>query len=533
MYLLMLIVLLIINALSIVLFGESFAIVISIVSTLLFVIGFYIQNYLQKRDVKILNDVLEQYADGNFLAETQKTVLLTHNKNQFKKIQSLQKTMKEWLFNMLESEIALSKHAEHLNDNANKALVQMNLIGDQINQIKTNSKSISGASMENAAVSEEMQSSNDQMSNYSKEYMEITEASLVTISHSKGTIIDALNGIDLIENKMNVSVNRVQELERLMLTIKEMTNGITSISEQTNLLALNASIESARAGEAGRGFAVVANEVTKLAAESSNLAEEIRAEISVVDQSIHGVVTEIHDAVSSIKAIKDSNEEASGSLDTIVKSAEGMLEFIKMISLSIEEQLKASETLSSNVVGLAEIAADSEDATSKAVNDIKEHEQNTTDNAMLSGEIQGVSKKLNTFVLKFDEAINKELFNTGEKLADIMKEKAINNQFLVDFSKQTGISEFYITDEHGETVLSNNPAGIGFVIENDPSTQAYVFYDILNNPKKRVAQAMTIRDIDGRSFKFVGLSRTDQKGIIQLGLAIEDILTFSGNSNNS
>ncbi len=65
-----------------------------------------------------------------------------------------------------------------------------------------------------------------------------------------------------------------------------------------------------------------------------------------------------------------------------------------------------------------------------------------------------------------------------------MNDKKIDNNFLVEFSKRTGISEFYITDETGTTVLSNNPHGIGFVIENDPNTQAYVFYEILNNTNK-------------------------------------------------
>ncbi len=527
MYLLALISLLIINVISIVLL-KDLSFLVAGISTIVFVIGLYVQNLFQKRDIKVLNDVLEQYANGNFLAETEKDIRLSHNKEQFMQIKKLQKTMKEWLYNMLQSEIALAQHAEQLNENANMAMKQMSSIGDQIDKIRVNSKSISNSSMENAAVSEEMQSSNDQMANHSSSYMDVTEKSLVTITHSKDTIIEALNGIDLIEKKMNVSVDKVQELERLMLTIKDMTNGITSISEQTNMLALNASIESARAGEAGRGFAVVATEVTKLAAESSNLADEIRAEIAVVDNSIRSVVSEIHGAVASIKEIKESNVEASGSLDTIVTSAEGMLDFIKSISLSLDEQLQASETLATNVVGLAEVASSSEEATTTAVSDIKEHEENTEANAKLSGEIEAVSKNLKDFVTKFDEAINIELFRIGEELAQEMNGKKIDNNFLVDFSKRKGISEFYITDESGTTVLSNNPHGIGFVIENDPSTQAYVFYEILKNPNKRVAQSMTIRDIDGRSFKFVGLSRTDQSGIIQLGLAIEDILTFSG-----
>lgn len=523
------VVILVLNAVGIIFLKDGFLFLAPIVSSVLFIVFFSIFKYIENKDRTEINNLLNHYAKGNFLASPTKSLYLKENKLQLEKIINLQSTMKDWLYHMLESEIALSNYASKLKLNASSAIQQMGSIGDQIEQIKSNANNISRASMENAAVSEEMQSSNDQMASHSQEYMVLTEASLDTISEGKETIVEALNGIDVIENKMNESVRRVTELEHLLMSIKEMTNGISSIAEQTNLLALNASIESARAGEAGRGFAVVANEVTKLADESSTLAENIRSEITTVDQSIQGVVNEINEAVKSIFNLKASNETAISHLSSIVKSAEGMLEFIKKISSGINEQLKASEVLASNVENLAEIASSSDEATHIAVTDIDKHKSQTEENAVLSDDISIVSKKLSSFVKQFDEAINIELFKTGEVLAEHMVKEKITNDYLKTFSSRTGISEFYITDEHGKTVYSNNPDGIGFVIENDPSTQAYAFYGILQDAHKRVSQDMMIRDIDGRSFKFVGLSRRDQRGIIQLGLALEDILNYTGN----
>ncbi len=518
----------IINTVVIILLQGQFVFIAVLISTVLVVGLVYLLGQLQRKDSEVIQAVLVKYTQGNFLAEKDQNIRLKHNVDLYEMLKSLQTTMKDWLFNMLKSEIDLSISAKRLLHNADDSLKHMAQISGQINQIRQNSGSISNASMDSAAVSEELQSSNDQIAAYSQSYMVVTESSLKTIIEGKRTIVTALEGIDIIERKMNTSVEKVNELVRLMQTIQEMTNGITRISEQTNLLALNASIESARAGEAGRGFAVVANEVTKLADASNRLADEINMEILQVGKSINGVVAEMKGAVLSTAVIKESNQHAITNLDSIVESAEGMLQFIKNIATSIDEQLKASEMLAGNVESLAEMAAQSEKATVESDKDIQLHQQKTKENVAISGQVLTVSSRLNDFVKKFDSAINEELFKTGDELANLLAKGVVDNDFLVQFSKKTGISEFYITNEKGVTVLSNNPFGIGFTIENDPSTQAYIFYEILMNSEKKVAQSMMIRDIDGRTFKFIGLSRTDQKGIIQLGLAIEDLLSFRG-----
>ncbi len=481
-----------------------------------------------KKDSKILMDLLSKYSEGNFLAENDRKLRLAGSRKISEQIIALQKTMKEWLYHMLKSGLELSNSAELLRKNSNESLDHMVKIEAQIETIRNNSHDIANASMENASVAEELQSANDQMASDSQSYISVTEGTLKTIQSGKRAIVGALAGIDVVEEKMKSAVEKVDALQEMMRVIQQLTQGISKISEQTNLLALNASIESARAGEAGRGFAVVANEVTKLADESSRLAEDIENKVQAIGNSIQSVVQEINDGMKTTEELKTGNQEAVSHLDDMVKGAEDMLSFIQNITVSIHEQLKATEVLSGNVEKLAGISADSEEATDQTGEDVGVQKAKTSENESLSKSIQHISEDLNAFVVKFDDALNDELFEAAEKLAKIMVNQKIDNQYLEKFSSETGISEFYITDDKGVTVLSNNPNGIGFTIENDPTTQAYPFYEILKNPNHKVSQPTMIRDIDGKFYKFVGISRQDQRGIIQLGLSLEDLLKFRG-----
>ena len=77
-----------------------------------------------------------------------------------------------------------------------------------------------------------------------------------------------------ISKKNGEAIDNVREQSKLTndsaQQIQTVTDIIADISSQTNLLALNASIEAARAGEHGKGFAVVAEQIRTLADQSRN-----------------------------------------------------------------------------------------------------------------------------------------------------------------------------------------------------------------------------------------------------------------------
>jgi hypothetical protein len=111
-----------------------------------------------------------------------------------------------------------------------------------------------------------------------------------------------------------------------------------------------------------------------------------------------------------------------------------------------------------------------------------------------------------------------KLLDSGEFSLDPKK--------LAEFASWVGIDEIYITDADAVTVGSNLEAAYGWQFPNDPKAQAYIFRKLIESKDGIVTQPIKSRDLDSQMFKFVGVSRTDEPGIVQIGYRAETITKY-------
>lgn len=392
-----------------------------------------------------------------------------------------------------------------------------------MNHIIIDISEVSSTSSENAALSEELLSSNFQIASHTKEFEEFANDYFKVIEEDYKKISAALEKMIEIESLMDDMSIYINGLNKYFGNILSMTGVISEIADQTNLLSLNASIEAARAGSDGRGFDVVAQEIKKLSEESASTSAGIEEKIEEINGRLEYMLNNVSNGIEKTKEIKIQSTLASKSLKDINEKIKEIFDYIKYISENVNEQVKATESLAKNMEIAASFTSEVDNTMGSISKSFDRQVKVEEKNLLASDKIKEISDNLNKFTKTFEEKIDDYLLITCDKIADVILRQGVNKEAINNIINEMSISEVYITDEKGVTIYSNNPKGIGFTITDDIDSQAYDFYEILNNSNVRVCQDMRIRDIDGKYYKFAGISRVDQRGIIQVGFDLKDI----------
>lgn len=171
-----------------------------------------------------------------------------------------------------------------------------------------------------------------------------------------GMIQRSKEEMDRIAETARGAGKTINELGHQSSQISVIMQVIQEVADQTNLLALNAAIEAARAGEQGRGFAVVADEVRKLAERTRKSAGEISGMIQSMQVASGNAVTEMDSVMNLVAEGTDLSVQAAECMKDIQNGSQRVVEAVKGISESVEEQNATSHDISRRIEAVAQMS---------------------------------------------------------------------------------------------------------------------------------------------------------------------------------
>lgn len=175
---------------------------------------------------------------------------------------------------------------------------------------------------------------------------------------------ESVTAILRVRSQVQVSTEKVHQLDSKGREIGAIVKTIEGIAEQTNLLALNAAIEAARAGQHGRGFAVVAEEVRKLSEKAGASTKEIATLVQEVRTTVQETVSAIQATDNAVVLSTQTCEQAGEALRQIVASAESVATQAASVSKLTTEvdgtMLRVSEIATQNEAVTRDMAKDAD-----------------------------------------------------------------------------------------------------------------------------------------------------------------------------
>jgi methyl-accepting chemotaxis protein len=167
---------------------------------------------------------------------------------------------------------------------------------------------------------------------------------------------DTFSSMDSIVSAVTLSAETVSALGTSSQEISKIARVIDQLADQTNLIALNAAIEAARAGDEGRAFAVVADEIRDLADRTSSSTQAIAKVIRENEHTVKEAVQRMEEASEQLVSGRQLVDQAGVALDSIIENSGKVLDSVKQVTASSEEQAQTTLHIGRNIETITRVS---------------------------------------------------------------------------------------------------------------------------------------------------------------------------------
>lgn len=233
---------------------------------------------------------------------------------------------------------------------------------------------------------------------YSQEMKQLSAETAEASEEGSGNITMLTGQFAELQEVMDSTSQQMQEFSKRSRDMHEMLEGITQISRQTNLLALNASIEAARAGEHGKGFAVVAGEVRKLAESSGQTADSISEVLASLQQETEKIIAQFEHSRDILLIGTESVQNTEKTFKSIQSNAHKVLTQAGDVEQSSSGMKHFSEKIVTEITEFSSVTEQSSAATEEILAGVEEQRNMTHHMVVSFKQLEGLIVSLNELV---------------------------------------------------------------------------------------------------------------------------------------
>ena len=331
----------------------------------------------------------------------------------------------------------------------------------------------------------------DRLANSLKNMSARLNTELQTIAADIKNLDESADELAINSRTTTISISQVAD------TMQQIAKGVTQQSESATRTA-NSVEELSRAIT---GVAQGAQEQAQAASKAAEITSQITSTIEKV--------TEI------VQSAASDSQNASRTANDGTNTVEELLKGMQIIKQKVDVTEKKMGHMQEKSTQIDQIIS--------TIDDIA----NQTNLLALNAAIEAARAESQANELT-EHILNRQMISQAHLINQIVCDGQDHpDEFWIELAKQTGLDIISLSNFDGVNVHSSDTRLIGFRYSEDPKEQSYAFRKIINEKNEVVCQPPKKRSIDNVLYKYVGVTRKDQPGVVQIGFNAGSLSQFA------